>query len=90
LGVTSDGSGRNGFWDDKLEDVTATSTHVTAPDGKAVTQIPLVERPFVTGVTDVTPFPESGREAAEDPLIEEAKRLFNAVPAAQPAIALKP
>jgi hypothetical protein len=80
LGVTNGVSGRDGSGSDNLRNVTAASTNVTAPGAKGVTQIPLVERPFVTGVTAVTPFPGSGREAAEDPLIEETKRLFNAVP----------
>jgi hypothetical protein len=79
LGVTSGGSGCNGSVDRKLENVTASSTNVTAPGAKGVTQIPLVERPFVTGVTAVTPFREGEGDGAEDRLIEEAKRLFNAV-----------
>jgi hypothetical protein len=61
------------------KNVTASSTNVTAPGAKGVTQIPLVERPFVTGVTAVTPFREGEGDGAEDRLIEEAKRLFNAV-----------
>jgi hypothetical protein len=61
LGVTNSGSGCSGSVDDKLE-------NVTAPGAKGVTQIPLVERPFVTGVTAVTFFREgegewSGRSA---------------------------
>jgi hypothetical protein len=53
------------------------SDNVTAPGTQGVTRNPLVERPFVTGVTAVTPFRGRG---AEGLIIEEAKRLFNAVP----------
>jgi hypothetical protein len=60
LGVTSGGSGHNGAVNDKLENVTASSTNVTAPATQGVTQIPLVERPFVTDVTGVTPFSVRG------------------------------
>jgi len=77
LGVTNGGSVA-----DTLENVTASSTNVTAPQAKGVTQIPLVERPFVTGVTAVTPFREGERDGAEDRLIEDAKHVFNAAPAA--------
>ena len=82
LGVTNGGSGHNGSVADTLENVTASSTNVTAPQAKGVTQIPLVERPFVTGVTAVTPFREGEGDGAEDRLIEDAKHVFNAAPAA--------
>jgi hypothetical protein len=87
LGVTSGGYGRNGSSDDKLENVTVSSTNVTAPEAKGVTQIPLVEQPFVTGVTAVTPSLGTGGEPEEDPLIQDAIRLFNASPSAQPSTA---
>jgi hypothetical protein len=83
-GVTSDGYGGNGSGSDNLGNVTALSTNVTAPVAEGVTRNPLVERPFVTDVTGVTPFREGERDGAEDRLIEEAKRLFNAVPAGNP------
>lgn len=68
---------------DQGHNVTASSTNVTAPGAKGVTQIPLVERPFVTGVTAVTPFRGGEGNAAEDRLIDEAKHLFNAREVAQ-------
>lgn len=66
---------------DQGHSVTASSTNVTAPMIEGVTQIPLVKQPFVAGVTAVTRFLGNGAEGSEDQLIEEAKRLFNAVPA---------
>jgi len=65
--------------------VTTPSRNVTAPVATAVTGTPLVTEPNVTGVTDVTAFldKESGR--AEDRFIEEATRLFNAVPSGERA-----
>jgi hypothetical protein len=83
-GVTSDDYGGNGSGSDNLGNVTALSTNVTAPVAEGVTRNPLVERPFVTDVTRVTPFREGEGDGAEDRLIEEAKCLFNAVPASNP------
>jgi hypothetical protein len=65
--------------------VTYEGKNVTAPGAKGVTKIPLVEPTFVTGVTAVTPFREGEGDGAEDPLIEEAMRLFNAVPTGEHA-----
>jgi hypothetical protein len=79
LGVTSGDSGHNGSVDDKLDDVTASSTNVAGLRPKGVTKIPLVEPSFVTAVTAVTPFREGEGDGAEDRLIDQAKLLFNAV-----------